>query len=152
MVLALLFSLIPISSSYATVSFDSFTKPVTHGKVIKYFLLTPLLQELLRGKTENKNVLEQGPLTISMHEITNLFSACLVNCMWCAYANNNNQEFADVVKHTFFGEAVYKALITLGKAVGFNQSLSYETRKRVSVLVAPFLKEVFAAMVKDTFN
>ncbi len=151
MVPALLLSLISISSSHA-VSFDSFGAPVTRGKVIKHFLVTPSLQELLRGKTEDKNLLDQGPLTISVHDITNLLTACLVNCVWSAHADKDGRELADVIKYTCFGEGAYKVLVTLGKAVGFNQSLSEETRRRVAVLVAPFLKEVLASMVQETLH
>ena len=151
MVPALLLSLIPISSSHA-VSFDSFKAPVTHGNVIKHFLVMPLLQEVLRGKTEDNNLLDQGPLTISVHDLTNLLTACLVNCVWAAHADKDGRELADVIKHTCFGEGAYKALVTLGKAVGFNQSLSEETRRRVAVFVAPFLKEVLATMVQDALH
>ena len=150
MVPTLLLSLIPISSSHAF-SFDSFRAPVTHGKLVKHFLVTPSLQELLRGKTEDKNLLD-GPLTISMHDVTNIAVTCFVNCVWSAHADNDGKELADVIKHTCFGEGAYKALVMLGRAVGFNQSLSPETRRRVAVFVAPFLKEVLATMVQDALH
>ncbi len=157
MVPALLLSLIPISSSHAA-SLDSLKEGmkvadgITRGTLVKHFLVMPSLQELLRGKTEDNNLLDQGPLTISVHDLTNLLTACLVNCVWSAHVNKDGEELADVIKHTCFGEGAYKVLVTLGKAVGFNQSLSEETRRRVAVFVAPFLKEVLATMVQDALH
>lgn len=145
MVLAVFLSVFSVDA----VSYNAFKQPVHSGTIIKHFLVTPSIQELLRSKIENNMLVEKGVFNLSMHEITNMISACLVNCIWASHVDEASEDFAAVIKRTCCGEAAYKLLVTLGKVVGFNQSLSAETRQRVATLVAPFLKEVLAEMVHE---
>jgi len=148
MLFAFLLSFVSVSSQAIDLS-QLLNRPVTNGRIIKTFLMTPSLQEIMKSKVENKNLIEQGPIVLSVHDVVNLATACAVNYVWVAHVNKENPNLVHIAKTVCLGEAGYRALVALGEAVGFSQSLSPELRHRVASFVSPFLREVCAEVALD---